>query len=149
MRPAVAFQAMSGSRYSDAVQAFGLRRLLDAGLAVVVLAVSACSTGEEPVPFDLGGETTSSSPDASSVEGSDAPVGEDPNAGPRAQAQGFAEQQCVDDPTLAEGVIEIAQQDTGEVVNRIVVDCDDVLERQASGEPVGLEIIPEELRPPG
>ncbi len=112
-----------------------------------MLFVSACTTGEEPRPFDLtGGDETETTEAESDDAPGDVPL-DDPNAGPRSQAQGFAEQQCIDDPTAAEGIIEIAEQDTGEVVNRIVAECDDVRARAEAGEPVGYEIIPEPLRP--
>lgn len=110
-------------------------------LAALVGLATACVGGEEPQPFDLteGASTT--------TQGVPDDPGVDPNAGVRSQAVGFAEQQCIDDPELAEGVIQIAEQDTGEVVNRVVADCADVRERAAAGEPVGIEIVPEELRP--
>ncbi len=109
-------------------------------IAFVAVTASGCVGGEEPQPFDLtdGGSTTT-------LSVPDEPI--DPNAGVRSQAVGFAEQQCIDDPDLAEGVIQIAEQDSGEVVNRVIADCEDVRTRAAAGEPVGIEIVPEELRP--
>lgn len=69
--------------------------------------LAACS--EETTPIGLDPTTTV--------------VGADPNAEVRAEAQGYADQQCLDDPELAEGVLEIVDPDTEEIVGRITANC--------------------------
>lgn len=96
------------------------------------------------MPIDLSGTGSSSTTDAASTDGtgtsddgvtddgaSDSGSGsttttEDPNAEARQQVIDAAEQQCLDDPDLDEGVVRIVDAETDEVVNEYRVDCDDV-----------------------
>lgn len=106
----------------------------------------ACTT-EAPTPIDFsseGGTTTTQTDDQTSPHDGGL---DDPNAAQRSQVFGFAEQQCLDDPDLETGIVQIATPDTGEVVNEVSVPCEEVRERAANGEPAGIEIMPEELRP--
>ncbi len=112
-----------------------LRRSL-LGLAVVafVLAASACTDGEEPVPIDfsdsdspVGGEDAEDgTPEATTEDDTTTATTEDPNAEVRQQVIDAAEQQCLDDPTLTEGVVRLVDPETDEVVNEYVADCAEV-----------------------
>ncbi len=90
------------------------RNLLFAlGLAAGVVA---CSE-QDTVPLDLDGTIPLVDPPAHSDAG---------NEEAREQGQQLAEQQCLDDPQLAEGVVKIVQPETDFVVAEIVVDCSEV-----------------------
>lgn len=94
-----------------------VRRIQCAALATAVTFALVACTGRETVPIDLDGtiplvETTVQSNEA--------------NAAAAAEGRRLAEQQCLDDPTLEEGLVQIAQPDTGVVVAEIVVPCDEV-----------------------
>ncbi len=90
-------------------------------LAVVFLgmALAGC-TGEEPVPIDLN-ETVAppTEPDDATV-----PVDpNDPNAGERQRMDDLATEQCLDDPSLSEGVVRLVDPETGEAAAEVVIDC--------------------------
>lgn len=125
-------------------------RQLGRSLAVplfVALLGSACSN-ENPTPIDFSSDgTTATTAHSDSDSTSPHLDGEDPNEAQRSMVFGLAEQQCLDDLEADEGIIQIALPDTGEVVNEVSVPCDEVRARAEAGEPAGVEIIPEELRP--
>ncbi len=117
---------------------------------------TACTT-EEPTAIDFTANNDATTvplhdtDDGSAGGLTDAPAdgSADPNSAQRSMVFGLAEQQCLDDPELAQGVVQIAMPDTGEVVNEVSVECDEVRARADAGEPAGVELIPEELRPDG
>lgn len=74
-------------------------------------------TGADTVPLDLDG--TVPLVEAPSTTG-------DINAAARAEGRRLAEQQCLDNPELSEGVVQIAEPDSSVVVAEIIVDCSEV-----------------------
>lgn len=82
----------------------------------LVVGLAGCSE-QETVPLDIEGTIPLVEPPAHSDTG---------NEEARAQGQLLAEQQCLDDPTLEEGIVQIAKPDTNVVVAEIVVDCSEV-----------------------
>ena len=82
----------------------------------LVAGVASCGQ-QDTVPLDLEGTVPLVDPPVHSDTG---------NEEARAQGQQLAEQQCLDDPTLEEGVVQIAKPDTGVVVAEIVVECSEV-----------------------
>ncbi len=116
---------------------------------IVLSLLGASCSSEEPVPIDFSGsDSTTTTVEANPhSESESAGSGGDANAGQRALVLGLAEQQCLDDPALETGVVQIAIPDTGEVVSEVQADCVEVRTREADGEPVGDAIIPQELRP--
>ncbi|MDA3039619.1 MAG: hypothetical protein O3C27_08835 [Actinomycetota bacterium] len=82
---------------------------------LALLAVAAC-TGEEATPVDLDqGPSSSSAPPTASSE--------DQNEAARAQALAYATQQCFDDADASEGIIQIVDPETDQVVGTVTVDC--------------------------
>lgn len=82
----------------------------------LALGLAACSS-QDTVPLDLDGtiplveppDNANAANDVASTEG-----------------RRLAIQQCLDDSELVEGVVQIAQPDTGVVVAEIVVQCSEV-----------------------
>ncbi len=106
---------------------FGLVALL-----ALPLASAACTDGEEPVPIDFSdtsetdGETETGETDTG-TDGTDTDdTTEDPNAEARQQVIDAAEQQCLDDPDLDEGVVRLVDPATDEVMNEYRADCAEV-----------------------
>ncbi|MEZ5340048.1 MAG: hypothetical protein R2706_00970 [Acidimicrobiales bacterium] len=83
------------------------------------LLLTAC-TGEDSTPIDL----QNSGSVASTPEVSEVPIVDDPNAEVREQAKQLAAQQCLDDPTLEQGVIRIIDPDTDEMAGEVIADCE-------------------------
>ncbi len=98
-------------------------------LAVAGLVFSAC-TSEEATVIDLDAVTTSTADDAGSASLlppiADEVDPDDPNAEARQQVIDAARQQCLDDPELAEGVVRLIIEATGELANEYRVDCDEI-----------------------
>jgi hypothetical protein len=99
----------------------------------VVVGLAACSS-EEATPVELSTSTSTTAaadPGTGSTDGTLPPtphaVGENP------QARAYAEQQCLDDPSLEQGTIRIVDPTTQTVVGEVVVACDEV--RSASSVP--------------
>ncbi len=78
------------------------------------LALAAC-TGEEATPIDLQ-RTVTTSVDATTTT-------EDPNAEVREQAEQLAAEQCLEDPELEKGIIQIVDPDSGEIAGEVIADC--------------------------
>lgn len=78
--------------------------------------LAACSS-QDTVPLDLDGTIPLLEPPEHSNAGNDAAS---------AEGRRLAAQQCLDDPDLVKGVVQIAQPDTGVVVAEIVVECSEV-----------------------
>lgn len=77
------------------------------------VAGSAC-TDEATEPITPGGSpTTASTLPAHAVT-------------PTPEVEEYARQQCLDDPSLGEGVVRIIEPETDTVVAEVVIDCDDV-----------------------
>lgn len=91
-----------------------------------LLSLPAC-LGEDATPVDLGGlaPTTASTSVPAAVD--------DTNSASSELARRYAEQQCFDDPTATEGVIEIVHPDTKQVVARIEADCAEVRAEHPDG----------------
>lgn len=89
---------------------------------IAVLLAAACGS-EANTQVDLSSTTTGGSESESGDEI------DDPNTEVRQQAQEFADQQCLDDPELEEGVIEIVDPETQELAGRILADCAEVRSR--------------------
>ena len=115
-RPAHQFPAAG---LDQTVMGRRLRQEPESLAALVAVLISVGCTTEQPTPLDFDGAPVTTASSA-------VPTTEDPNAASRAMGQQLAEQQCLDDPTKTEGVVEVAQPETGIVVAEIVVDCADV-----------------------
>lgn len=91
------------------------------------LALVGC-TSEDATPVDLEQQPTSSAvtPAHSSA---------DQNEAARAQARAFATQQCLDDSSASEGVIQIVDPETDEVVGTVTVDCAEARAEQSGPSP--------------
>ena len=98
---------------------------------MVLLSLSVAGVGcseEDATPLDLGtggsSATTATAGGAGPEAASDVPtphaVGENP------QARAHAEQQCLDDIELAQGVIRIVDPATDTVVGEVIVECTEV-----------------------
>lgn len=93
----------------------------------LTLVFGAC-TGEDAEPVDFSSTSTSvtsqtqSDFDASNVE-------DGPNAEQNRITLGFAEQQCLDDPDLEQGYVQIVDPSTNEKVSEVTVECDEVRSR--------------------
>ncbi|MEZ5225407.1 MAG: hypothetical protein R2710_01695 [Acidimicrobiales bacterium] len=104
--------------------------LMVAGLVLAGLGAS-CSE-EKATIVDLNATTTTAAADtATGSSVSMAPFTDeidpdDPNAEARQQVIDAARQQCLDDPTLDEGVVRIVVEATGEIANEYRVDCAEV-----------------------
>ncbi len=85
------------------------------------------ASGEIPSSSAVGSES-SDSQDAG--EGALSP--EEQNAESSRLAREYAEQQCLDDPDLEVGVIQIVHEETEETVARIEADCDEVRSRRGT-----------------
>jgi len=83
-----------------------------AGLAIVGVACS----GEEAIPIDPA------NPPTTAVDLTDVTHQIEPTA----QMQDAAEQQCLDDPTLAEGYVRAVEPETEEILAELTVDCAEV-----------------------
>ena len=80
-----------------------------------VLGLGGC-TSEDATPVDLQQQPTT--PAVTPTDSS-----ADQNEAARAQARAFAAQQCFDDPEASEGVIQIVDPETDQVVGTVTVDC--------------------------
>jgi hypothetical protein len=83
---------------------------------LVGLGAAAC-TEQDTVPLDLDGTVPLVEPPAHSDSG---------NEEAQAEGQRLARQQCLEDPSLEEGVVQIVQPETDFVVAEIVVNCSEV-----------------------
>lgn len=85
----------------------------------VALAASACSQeATTPLEFGTPGGSSSTIPSGTAPPSAE----DDPNAEARAQIQQLAEAECAKDDR-AEGVIQMADAETGEVVSEYRIDC--------------------------
>lgn len=95
-------------------------------VAVAAMVSVACTEGEEPVPVDLDATTTTTQASSATTATEGTLPEDDPNAEARQMVIDAAEQQCLDDPELAEGVVRIVDPETDQVLNEYVADCDEV-----------------------
>ena len=88
--------------------------------------MGACSN-EATTPLDFG--PSSSLPSGTSPASPE----DDPNAEARSQIQQLAEAECLRDPSRAEGVVEMADAETGAVVSVYRISCETL--EPITGEP--------------
>lgn len=89
-------------------------------------------TGEEATPVDLDA-TTSTTAVVTAPPFDDEIDPDDPNAAARSQVVEAARQQCLDDPELDEGVVQLVLEESGEIASEYRVDCDEVRAEQSEG----------------
>jgi len=88
------------------------------GAALLALSLSLVACGsQDTVPLDLDGTVPLVEVPEHSNAGNDAAS---------AEGRRLAAQQCLDNPDLDEGIVQIAQPDTGVVVAEILVQCSEV-----------------------
>lgn len=100
---------------------------LAASLALAL--VSGACTGEDAEPVDFSSTSTSVASDTPS-DFDVSNVEDGPNAEQNQITLGFAEQQCLDDPELEQGYVQIVDPSTNEKVSEVTVECDEVRSRE-------------------
>lgn len=94
-------------------------------LFALALVVGACS-GETAEPIDLRATVpTTDAPTETTLGEAEQQITDD-NEAQRQVAVGYAEQQCLEDPDLEEGYVQIVVPDTDEKVGEITADCAEV-----------------------
>ena len=99
-------------------------------LAVFAVVAAAC-TEEPAVEIDLNSTVADEPlPSASTTQaptggtgGTEGPEAADPNAEQNRITLQYAEQQCLDDPDLEQGYVQIIDQATNNKVGEVTVDC--------------------------
>lgn len=98
-------------------------------VAVLMVFIAASCSGETAVPIDLNSTTTVVTEPPPSLDGQDQdPL--DPNAEQNRITLAYAEQQCLDDPELDQGYVQIIDPSTQEKVGEVTADCAEVRSRQ-------------------
>ncbi len=97
-------------------------------LVSAVLLGSAC-TGETAVPIDLDSTTSIIGTEDGAGGGQTDQSDRDPNAEQNRITIGYAEQQCLDDPELKQGYVQIVDPATQTKVGEVTVDCAQVRDR--------------------
>lgn len=111
-------------------------RLRAAGVVVAFVGLGllgGCS-GEKATPVDLNVTTTVADDESVDDEGTGSESVlegdvDDPNAEQNRVTLGYAEQQCLDDPELEQGYVQIVDPSTDEKVGEVTADCEEVRNR--------------------
>lgn len=106
-------------------------RLQAAGIVVAFVGLGllgGCS-GEKATPVDLNVTTTVADDEDTGSESVLEGDVDDPNAEQNRVTLGYAEQQCLDDPELDQGYVQIVDPSTDEKVGEVTADCEEVRNR--------------------
>ncbi len=114
---------------------FRVIRLIHLGPLTVALLLVASACAEEPaVEIDLNTTVRAASSATSStteIAADDNGQRQDPNAEQNRITRRYAEQQCLDDPKLDQGYVQIVDPSTNEKVGEVTVDCEEVRSAQS------------------